>query len=124
MFVAVVMAETQKQSLISNGTWGGSHIRIDVVEGSATIDYDCANGTIPGPLTVNSDGKFDLRGTHNKERGGPIRADEPPTGYPARYKGWTDGKTMTLTVLLPETNEEIGTFKLVRGRVGRVVKCK
>jgi len=124
MIVCAVMAETQKPKVIPDGTWGGDHIRIDVSDGSAIIDYDCANGTIQGPLTVNSDGKFDLRGIHNKEHGGPIRADEEPNSHPARYKGWTDGKTMTLTVTLTETNEKIGTFKLVHGRVGRVFKCK
>ncbi len=124
ILVCAVMAETQKPSHIPDGTWGGDHIRIDVADGSAVIDYDCANGTIQGPLAVKSDGKFDLRGVHNKEHGGPIRADEPPNSHPASYKGWTDGKTMTLTVVLPDTDEEIGTFKLVRGRIGRVFKCK
>ena len=118
------MAETQKAGTIPNGTWGGDHIRIDVVEGSATIEYDCANGTIKGPLNVNSDGRFHLRGIHNKEHGGPVRADEEPNSHPAQYEGWTDGKTMKLKVVLPDANEEIGRFTLVHGRVGRVMKCK
>jgi hypothetical protein len=124
MVIGFVAAQPRKPRLIPNGTWGGNHIRVDVAGGSATIDYDCANGTIQGPLSVNSAGKFDLRGIHNQERGGPIRADEEPNSQPARYKGWTDGKTMTLTVILENTNEEVGTFKLVRGHFGRVVKCK
>ena len=118
------MAETQKVGTIADGTWGGDHIRIDVVEGSATIEYDCANGTIQGPLKVNSDGKFDLRGMHNKEHGGPVRSDEEPNSHSARYEGWTDGKTMKLKVVLPDAKEEIGSFTLVHGRVGRVMKCK
>lgn len=118
------MAEPQNSDTIPNGTWGGDHIRIDVADGSATIDYDCANGTIEGPLNIKSNGKFDLRGVHNKEHGGPIRSDEPANSHPARYEGWTDGKTMKLKVVLPDSNEEIGTFTLVRGKIGRVFKCK
>ena len=124
LVVCCAMAEPQKSDTIPNGTWGGAHIRIDVADGSATIDYDCANGTIEGPLNIKSDGKFDLRGVHNKEHGGPVRSDETANSHPARYEGWTDGKTMKLKVVLPDSNEEIGTFTLVHGKVGRVFKCK
>jgi hypothetical protein len=26
------------------GTWGGAHIRLDINDGGATVEYDCAHG--------------------------------------------------------------------------------
>ena len=40
-----------------------THINIEVGEKSATIEYDCASGVINGPLVVDSNGNFKLRGT-------------------------------------------------------------
>ena len=114
----------RKMQRVPEGTWGGLHLRMEVVDGSATIEYDCANGTIAGPLTIDRRGRFSLRGTHAQEHGGPIRNDEKPNSRPARYTGWTDGRKMTLTVTLTDTNETLGTFSLVRGQQGRVFKCR
>jgi len=114
----------RKMHNIREGTWGGEHIRIEVAGNSATIEYDCAHGTINGPLRVDSRGRFALSGTHLPEHGGPIRRDESGAGQPARYSGWTDGKKMTLTVVRSDTKETIGTFTLVHGDEGRVFKCR
>jgi hypothetical protein len=118
------LAKAPKTRRIPMGTWGGEHIRLGVGKRSATIDYDCAHGTINAPLNLNTQGKISLRGTHVREHGGPTRENETVNARPATYTGWTDGKTMTLTVTLAETKEEIGTFKLTRGQPGRVWKCK
>lgn len=118
------LAKAPRTRRIPVGTWGGEHIRLEVGKRSATIDYDCARGTINAPLNVNPQGKFRLRGTHVREHGGPTRKNETANVSAATYTGWTDGKTMTLTVTLAETQEEIGTFKLTRGQPGRVWKCK
>jgi hypothetical protein len=120
----MVPATSHKTQRISLGVWGGDHIQIDVARASATIEYDCAQGTINGPLTIDRTGKFNLSGTHVRERGGPVRQDEKRPGLPARYTGSIEGNKMTLTVVLTDSNEELGTFKLVRGNAGRVRKCK
>jgi hypothetical protein len=108
---------------MTGGQWGGDHIQMSVEGNSATIEYDCAHGTIKGPLTIDSRGRFSLQGTHVREHGGPIRSDEQPNSQPAQYTGWTDGRKMRLTVKLKGTNEKIGTFNLVRGQEGRIFKC-
>jgi hypothetical protein len=105
------------------GTWGGPHIRIEVTGNAATIEYDCAHGTIKGPLRVDSRGRFALNGTYVREHGGPVRPQDLQAGQPARYSGWTDGKKMTLTVW-SDTKETVGTFTLVRGEAGHVWKCR
>lgn len=113
---------TQKMQRIATGVWGGTHIQIEVGEKSATIEYDCANGSIDGPLVVDSNGKFSWRGTHRMERGGPIRADEKPKEYPATYTGSVNGNTMTLTLKISGMDEE--TFTLEKGKPGDLFKCK
>jgi hypothetical protein len=115
-------AKIQKMRRISTGLWGGQHISMNVGAKSATIEYDCANGVIDGPLTVDADGHFKLRGTHRMERGGPIRADESPTAQPATYTGSINGNTMTLTLKFDDADEE--TFTLEKGKEGELFKCK
>jgi hypothetical protein len=71
---------------------------------------------------VDSNGKFKLRGTHLRERGGPIRADDDRKGQPATYTGSIKGNTMTLTLKIAEGEAE--TFTLEKGKEGELVKCK
>ena len=117
------LAATKKSKYMRDGEWGGQHIRMSVADGSAQIEYDCGNGTITGPLKVDSRGRFELRGIHNVERGGPARIDDSGNGQAAKYTGWTDGKKMKLTVTLVNSGTEIGTFELTHGSAGRVFKC-
>ena len=118
-----VQSKPRKMQRISTGPWAAPHINIDVGPRSATISYDCANGTIEGPLTIDSKGRFTWRGTHNREHAGPIRADEGSNGQPAVYTGTVKGDTMVLTVKMADTNETIETFTLKRGGPGRVFRC-
>ncbi len=115
-------SSNQKTNTISAGTWGGPHIRVRVGTDGAEIEYDCAHGTISAPLTLNAEGRFELRGTHRRE-GGPIRVDRKPQGRPARFVGQVEGKQMTLTVTLTDTSQEIGSFTLTHGSQGRLWKC-
>jgi len=118
-----IEGKPRKMQNIPAGTWGGQHIKIEIANGSATIEYDCATGTIDGPLKLDSQGKFSLTGTHVRE-GGPTRIDGPGKGQPARFTGWTDGKKMNLTVTLADSKEALGTFELVHGNQGRIRKCR
>lgn len=114
----------RKMQRLLPGSWGGPNIRIDVGQRSATVDYPCANGTIDGPLSLDGKGRFTWRGTHKRERGGPIRFDEKPGGRPAIYSGWLKGDTMKFTVKLADSNEILETYTLKRGSAGRVFKCR
>ena len=120
--IVLFTSGTQNMQRIPAGIWGGPHISIEVGEKSARIEYDCANGMIDGPLVVDSNGNFKLRGTHRIERGGPIRADDDTKGQPATYTGSIKGNTMTLTLRLGDSEAE--TFTLEKGREGDLVKCK
>ena len=59
LFISVA-ATSQNMERIPTGVWGGQHIHIEVGEKSARIEYDCANGVIDGPLTVDANKLKDL----------------------------------------------------------------
>ena len=122
LLVVSVSAKIQKMQRIPSGEWGGQHISMNVRSKSATIEYDCASGVIDGPLVIDADGHFNLRGTHRMERGGPVRADDNAAGHPATYTGTIKGNTMTLTLKVGDSDEE--TFTLEKGKPGELVKCK
>jgi len=124
LIVSSAASRPRKMQKLSTGTWGGPNVRIQVEGSSARIDYSCANGTIEGPLTYDSKGRFSWRGFHNREGPGPIRVDDEGHGSPVLYTGSIKGDTMTLTVKLTDSGEVIDTFTLKRGSAGRVFKCK
>jgi hypothetical protein len=108
---------------VAVGTWGGDHIRLDVVPGGATIEYDCAHGTIDEPIVVGDGARFVAAGTHTREHGGPIRVDEPADRHPARYNGRVVGDTMEITVTITDTGQRLGTFMLFFRHPAHLVKC-
>ena len=123
LLISLSPAKPRRGQHVAGGLWGGDHIRIDVGANSAMIEYDCAQGTIAGPLLLDSRGRFILRGTHSREHGGPTRSDETANQRPAVYTGTIRGGRMTLTVKMADTKETVGTFSLTHGHEGRVFKC-
>jgi hypothetical protein len=106
------------------GAWGGEHISLDVDAQGGRVEYDCAHGTIDQRIVPDARGHFDLRGTHVREHGGPVRKDETADSHPARYAGQIKGDTMSLTVTETDTKEVVGTFTLVYGQQARLMKCR
>lgn len=115
-------ANTANQSRDLGGTWGGEHIAMEVTDAGATIEYDCAHGRITEKIAPNTDGKFEAKGVHTRERGGPTRQGED-NEQPAVYRGSIKDETMTLAVELTQNNESVGTFRLTHGKAGRIRKC-
>lgn len=78
------------------GEWGGKHVQLKLTESGGTLAYDCAAGTIDGPLRRDPDGRFSGAGMYTPARGGPeIEGQAPPT-YRVRYAGQVRGKRMRL----------------------------
>jgi hypothetical protein len=96
---------------------------MDVTETGARIEYDCAHGTIGEPLLLDADGRFDVKGLHFREHGGPVREGEETRGDPVRYTGQVTGENMTLTVRPEGTDKPADSHTLVRGKTGRIRKC-
>ena len=105
------------------GTWGAQGIAMEVSDNGAEIGYDCAHGSITEKIVPDAQGRFSARGLHVREHAGPIRADEDQKGQPATYRGSVSGDTMSLTVILSDSNETIGTFTLTHGKSGRLRRC-
>ena len=120
---AAALVYSRMTQRIPRGEWGGDHISMNVGEGSAKIEYDCAHGEIQGPLVVDEAGKFQLRGTFTMERGGPVRQGESERTQAASYSGEIKGNTMTLILKISEP-EDAETFTLEKGKAGKLVKCK
>lgn len=115
---------SHSETALAQGTWGGDHISLEVTEGGAAIEYDCAHGTIDKQIMLDDQGKFSARGSYVREGPGPIRVGREAAELPATYSGTNDGKTLTLKVKLDASDEEIGTFRLTYGMTGRIRKCK
>src|SRR6266550_1911760 len=87
------------QTIVENGTWGGTGLSLEVSSTGANIDFDCAHGRIEGTIHLGKTGSFDVKGTFAPEHPGPILRDEDGAAYAARYKGRVVGDTMTVTVI-------------------------
>ncbi len=105
------------------GEWGGEHVGLAVTAAGATLEYDCASGTIDEPLKPDARGRFEARGTFVPGKGGPLIEGEEPVRFPALHQGTTDGDTMTLRVTRLDTGESVGTFLLAKGVPPRVFHC-
>lgn len=119
---AEAMKPNDTSDAVAKGSWGGNHVRLEVQEGEAQIEFDCAHGTL-GKIAPDASGNFDVVGTFVAERAGPVRIDETANGRPARFHGSVSDKTLTLTVTLTDTGDEVGTYTLTHGKATRLTKC-
>ena len=91
--------------------------------GGANLQFDCAHGSIGDPLVLDEFGRFAWDGTWVRERGGPVRGDEPPDQHPATYSGRVDGERMSLTVRLDDDGSEVSSFQLGHGQPASLYRC-
>jgi hypothetical protein len=102
--------------------WGGDHLELKVTADGATLEFDCASGTMTHSLSVDAEGRFRARGTFTAERPGPVMRDSPGATQ-ATYTGTIEGDTMHL-VVSSGNPQPYGEYVLTRGRLGHVIKCK
>lgn len=120
----VMTAPITGNNKLETGVWGGQHIRAEVTESGATIEFDCAHGAIDQPITLDDKGGFDIRGKFATEHAGPVRRDEEDNNRSVRYVGRVKGAELTLTISDFNTKEMIGDFTLTHQSEGRLVKCR
>ena len=106
-----------------DGTWGGSGILIVVKSNTATLSYNCGSGTMNLPADIADDGRFEATGEHIRGGGAAPRAGDVPDRHPAHYAGHVRGDVMTLTVLLTDVDQTLGTFQLTRGKTPDLLPC-
>lgn len=103
------------------GEWGGQHVGLSLTSASGTLEYDCAAGTITGPLVIKPDGTFIAEGTHTPAHGGPDIEGQVLPSYRAHYNGRIHGNTM---VLEGRTEKGVlGPFTLRRNAAPVIFRC-
>ena len=114
----------ERNDRLATGIWGGEHIRVEVTDSGADIEFDCAHGSIDQPIVLDSTGTFDVKGKYTPQHGGPIRSDEANNDRVVRYVGMVKDQELTLTISSDNPKETIGTFTLTHGNEGKVMKCR
>ena len=110
-------------SPVKSGQWGGPHISMTVASASTDIEFDCGRATAPGTIETDAEGRFVTSGTFLQERPGPTTPDGPPQ-RPMRLSGTVKGNDMQVSIVLTDSNEDLGSFTLTFGTTPRLVKCK
>jgi len=121
---AAMKPSAGRNEKLSNGVWGGQHVRAEVIDSGASIEFDCAHGTIDEPIVLDRKGSFDVKGKFTTERGGPTRGDENSQDRVVRYRGQVKEQELSLTIMDAGTKETIDTFALTHGSDGRIRKCR
>jgi hypothetical protein len=109
---------------VPNGVWGGEHIRIEVTDAGADIEFDCARGTISQPMQLDAQGRFRVQGSYKAETPAPAAVDggSNGSGVKATYTGVLSGSNLRLEVLI-EGQDTPKIFDLVQGDQGHLAKC-
>jgi hypothetical protein len=109
---------------VPSGAWGGRHLALEVTESGATVELDCAHGTIGSALRLDAEGRLSVEGVYVQDHGGPDREAEPEDAHPAVYSGRLDDDKLTITITLTDDGTTIGPFTVVRNAAARLYKCK
>ncbi|MDB5824167.1 MAG: hypothetical protein JWR21_2871 [Herminiimonas sp.] len=106
-----------------SGVWGGQHIGLTISDSGASLAYDCAHGTIDGQIRLDQTGRFSVNGIHVIGQPGPTTPGATINSHPARYDGQVQQDSLSLTVTLTDTGQNVGTFLLTRNGTAQVFAC-
>ena len=104
------------------GKWGGPSVGLTVTATGAAAHFDfCAEGTLPVPILLTPDGRFDVQGTYVRNIGPSISAKS------ARYVGLWRPSLVTITVFLsdpvgPNDSAVVGPFDMVPNQPGPPIR--
>jgi len=109
---------------VPNGVWGGEHIRMEVNDSGADIEFDCARGSISQRLEFDDKGRFKVQGIYIAETPAPAAAGGglPASEVKATYAGTLSGSSLRLEVFI-EGQDMPRIFDLVQGDQGHLAKC-
>ena len=117
--IAGCAAMPQKPTFLT-GPWGGQGIEMLIEGGLATVQFDCASGSIDSNLAAS--GSFSAPGSYRAGQPGPVRVGQIFTSQRAVYAGTITGDQMTLTVQV-EGGTALGPFTLTRATPGQLNRC-
>jgi hypothetical protein len=122
LLLAGWLAAGCRGDVIPNGPWGGDHVVFTVKDGGASVEFDCAHGTLDHPLKLDDRGQFSVPGTFVLEHGGPIRAGEVLPVHTARYQGRLDRQKVEFTVTIDGESAQ-GPFTVTLAKAAKLEKC-
>jgi hypothetical protein len=97
-------------------------VRLNLGAGGGELEYDCAAGTIAGPLAPDGNGNFSAEGTHTPGSSGPDIAGRVMPSFRVRYSGTVRGDRMRLRRRV-ENGVLLGPFTLRRGAEAVIFRC-
>lgn len=112
-------ASRMQLDTVAVGTWGGDDAGLIVSTDGAHAHIGCTLGDVAGPIFLDAEGRFDVAGQWNVDAY-PI---DRGILHPARLSGRTDGRTLTLSVLLTDTSRVLGPALLTFGMEPRMQNC-
>jgi len=116
---------TSPGQTLTAGAWGGEGAVLRIADdGVATLEFDCATGSLSDPPTVQPDGSFSWVGEFDPERGNPVAGTGDADPQPATYHGVLDGTELTLSVDVEPLDHAEGPFVLSRDEPGFLRKCQ
>ena len=95
---------------------------MEISDGKSSLEFACANGTISEPIMLDNEGHFEVPGLYVREGPGPVRQGGNQQSR-AIYSGVVKEDTMTLSIRMEGSSDELLNVTLVRGKQGRLRKC-
>jgi hypothetical protein len=103
------------------GTWGGQGAVMVATDSGASFTFNCASGSVDGPLTVASDGAFTWAGTYARVSPLPGSPHDPP--HAATYHGTASATHVTVALTVPDIPLESDSVTLTFGDNGNLALC-
>ena len=105
------------------GTWGGDGAIFSFSNEGLVAMFECATGEARGPVRVDGDGRFEVRGWYALDPGGPGTASEPPASkIDATYSGTRSQDQLEVLVELDDGVSH-GPFLVTQGADGALERC-
>jgi len=111
-----------EKKAVAPGTWGGAHLRMEVSESGAELEFDCGSALISEPLALDANHNFHVAGSYKRGDFGPTREGEK-TKSNAIFTGSVEGNTLKLTMELND-QDTTQSFTLTKGHEPKLFKCK
>ena len=112
---------------VPQGAWGGTGVALTVEESGASVEFDCAHGSITGRLALDANGRFELPGQFVRERPGPVRmgpnGEVEEKGETATYSGRMQDGALLLTIRLEKGGRVLDELRLEQDKTPRLHKC-
>jgi hypothetical protein len=122
--VSCSAAATNDNTLPTTGTWAGPDVQVIVTSQGTTTQFVCAHGTIDQLIAPDANGNFSATGTYVFEHPATVVGQPSSDSHSARYDGQLSGRTMHISVTVPDKQQVFGPFTATLGATGPSTRCQ